>query len=144
MKCKSGTAATIDVVEVIGQGGKLSAFRFVKYLLKYYTTSLTTLKLQLSFEPTPRIFQTLLFENLRIFESNSPHALIVPFLARHPAITNLVLSVCNTATATTTIACPLSACHLPHIEELSCPKGCVRPLLSAVTPASPLHTLQVV
>ena len=90
------------------------------------------------------MFQSLLFENLTIFETNTPHALVAPFLARHPAITNLVLDVCNPATATTAVACPLTDCHLPHIEELSCPKGCVRPLLSAVTTASPLTNLQVI
>ena len=30
------------------------------------------------------------------------------------------------------------------MEQLTCPKGCVWPLLSVVTPASPLYNLQVV
>jgi hypothetical protein len=84
------------------------------------------------------------FENLAEFETNIPHALIAPFLARHPIITYLVLDVCNAATTATAVACPLTSCDLPHIEELSCPKGCVRALLSTATPASPLYKLQVV
>ena len=133
------------MVEVIGQGGKPSAFKIVQCLLEYYTTNITALKLRLSFEPTSRALQNLEFRHLDIFETNIPHTLIAPFLARHPTITRLVLDVCNAATATTAVACPLTSCHLPHIEELSCPKGCVRPLLSLVMPpASPLSKLQVV
>lgn len=132
----------IDVVEVIGPGGKPSAFKIVQCLLEYYMTNITALKLRLSFEPTSDILQSLEFTNLKIFETNIPHSLVAPFLARHPTITNLVLDVCNTATTST--FCPLTGCHLPDIEQLSCPKGCVRPLLSAVTPASPLYNLQVV
>ena len=144
MKCENDTAATIDVVEVIGQGGKPSAFKIVNRFLKYYTTNITILKLQLSFEPTSHMLHDLWFANLTIFQTNIPHALIAPFLARHPAITNLALDVCNATTATAAVACPLTSCYLPNIEHLSCPKGCVRPLLSAVMPASPLGKLQVI
>ena len=87
---------------------------------------------------------TLRFTNLNIFKTNIPHAIVMPFLARHPTTTNLVLDTCNVATATTSVACLLASCHLPHIEQLTCPKGCVWPLLSAVMPASPLYNLQVV
>jgi hypothetical protein len=90
------------------------------------------------------MLQSLKFTNLEIFETNIPHVLIAPFLVRHASVTSLVLDVCNTATATTAIACPLTSCHLSHIEQLSCPKGCVWPLVSAVTLASPLYNLQVI
>lgn len=116
----------------------------VQRLLGYYTTNLTTLTLRLSFEPTSRTLQGLIFPKLNIFETNIPHAVIAPFLARHPTITNLVLDTCNATSTTTFVPCPLSSCRLPHIEQLTCPKGCVRPLLSVVTPASPLYNLQVV
>lgn len=142
-KCEDDAAATIDVVEVIGQGGKLSAFKVVRCLLEYYTTNITALRLRLSFEPTSQMLQSLEFANLTIFETNIPHTLIAPFLAKHPNITELVLDICNTAASTTAVACPLTT-HLPHIESLSCPKGCVRPLLSAAMLASPLYSLQIV
>lgn len=135
---------TTDIVEVIRWGGKLSAFRIVRHFLKYYIMNITILKLQLSFKPTSHMLQGLEFTNLVIFQTNIPHALITPFLTRHPSITNLALDVCNTATATFAIACPLASCHLPNIEHLSCPKGCVQPLLSAIMPASPLAKLQVI
>ena len=144
MKCENDTTVTVDVVEVIGQGGKLSAFKIVRRILQYYTMNITALNLRLSFEPTSHMLQNLEFANLSIFETNVPHALIAPFLTRHPTITNLVLDVCNAATATTAVACPLTGCNLSHVEQLCCPKGCVRPLLSAVTPASPLYNLQVI
>lgn len=144
LKCESDAAATTDIVEVIGQGGKPSAFKIVKCILEYYTTNIAALKLQLSFKPTPHMLQNLKFTGLTIFETNVPHALIAPFLARHPAITNLVLDVCNTATTTTTVTCPLTNCNLSRLVQLSCPKGCVRPLLSAAMPASPLYNLQVI
>ena len=144
MKCENDTAATIDVVEVIRQGGKPFAFKIVQRLLTYYMMDITSLRLRLSFEPTSHMLRHLKFENLKEFETNIPHALIAPFLARHPVIAYLVLDVCNAATATTAVACPLTSCNLPHIEELSCPKGCVHPLLSTVMPASPLYKLQVV
>jgi len=144
VKCESNTVATIDMVEVIGWGGKLSTFMIVQCLLGYHMMNLTTLRLQLSFKPTLHALQGLIFTNLNIFEMNIPHAVIISFLARHPTITNLVLDACNAATATTFIACPLTSCHLPHIEQLICPKGCVQPLLSVVMPASPLYNLQVI
>jgi hypothetical protein len=148
-RCEEDTTATIDVVEVIGQGGKPSAFKIIRCLLEYYMTNITTLKLRLSFEPTPCMIQGLEFKNLRTFETNVPHVLIAPFLKRHSDITHLVLDVCNIHTATTAVACPLTDCRLPHIEELSCPKGCVRPLLSAAalptgSQGSPLRNLQVI
>ena len=144
VKCENNIAATIDVVEAIGQGGKPSAFKIVRCILEYYTTNITTLNLRLSFEPTLQMLQNLEFTRLRIFETNIPHVIIAAFLARHPALTNLTLDVCNAASATTAVACPLSSCNLSRIEQLSCPKGCVRPLLSAATPASPLYNLQVI
>ena len=70
------------MVEVIGQAGKPSAFKIVQRLLKYHTTNITTLRLRLSFEPTLHMLQSLLFENLTIFETNTPHAVIAPFLAQ--------------------------------------------------------------
>jgi hypothetical protein len=144
VKCENDTAATIDTVEVIGQGGNPSAFKIVRCILEYYTTNITALKLRLSFEPTSRMLQNLEFTNLIIFETNIPHAVVAPFLARHPAITELALDVCNVATASTASACPLASCNLSCVEQLSCPKGCVWPLLSAVTPISPLYHLQVI
>jgi len=133
------------MVEVIGQGGKLSAFMIVQCLLRYHMTNLTTLRLWLSFEPTLHVLHRLIFTNLNIFKTNIPHAIVASFLVRHPTITNLVLDACNAATATTFVACPLTSCHLLHIEQLTCPpKGCVWPLLSVVMPASPLYNLQVI
>jgi hypothetical protein len=146
-RCEEDTAAVIDVVEVIGQGGKPSAFKIVRCLLEYYMTNITALKLRLSFEPTPCMLRGFEFKNLEIFETNIPHILIAPFLARHTDITHLVLDVYNVHMATTAIACPLASCRLPHIEKLLCPKGCVWPLLSAVTllsRGSPLRNLQVI
>jgi len=144
VKRENNTTVTINTVKVIGQGGKPTAFKIVQCLLEYYTTNITALKLQLSFEPTLHMLQHLEFTNLTIFETNIPHTIIVPFLGKHPTITNLVLSVCNIGAATIAIACPLTTCHLPHLKQLSCPKGCVQPLLSAVALASLLYNLQVV
>ena len=129
------------MVEVIEQGGKPSTFKIVNHFLKYYMTNITILKLQLSFEPTSHMLHDLGFANLMIFQTNIPHALIAPFLARHPAITNLALDICNAATATAAVTCPLTSCYLPNIKHLSCPKSYVWPLLSAVMPASPLGKL---
>jgi len=144
MKCENNIAATVDTFEVIGQGGKPSAFKIVRCILKYYTINIAALTLRLSFKPTSQMIQNLEFPNLSIFETNIPHAVIASFLVRHPAITILVLDVCNATTATTALACPLTSCDLSRIEQLTCPKGCVRPLLSSVTPpASPLYNLQV-
>jgi len=45
MKCENDTAATVDVVKVIEQGGKLSAFKIVRCILEYYTINITALVL---------------------------------------------------------------------------------------------------
>jgi hypothetical protein len=147
VRCEEDTTAAIDVVEVIGQGGKPSAFKIIQCLLEYYMMNITALNLWLSFEPTPHMLQGFEFKNLEIFETNIPHILIAPFLARHTDITHLVLDVCNVHMVTTAVACPLASCCLPHIEELSCSKGCVQPLLLAVallSQGSLLCNLQVI
>jgi hypothetical protein len=133
----------IDVVEVTGSAGKRATFKIVRSILNH-TINMASLTLQLSFEPTLRMLQNLKFKNLTIFVTNIPHSTIAPFLERHPGLTHLTLHACNAARVTTPTHCPLIRSCLPLLEELSCPKGCVWPILSDITPASPLYNLRVV
>jgi hypothetical protein len=81
---------------------------------------------------------TLAFVNLMIINSNIPHTIIVPFLARCPHIMSLVLD----GTCGNTATCPLGKCHLPLLKELTCPPSCVRALTSVGNPLRHLEVMQ--
>jgi hypothetical protein len=136
LRCKQDVATKVDIVEVLQGAGIRANFKAIRGILKC-TTNITSLTLRLSFEPVWLMLPTTLdFVNLTILNSNIPHANVVPFLTRHPRITNLVLDTCNAA------SCPLIGCRLPRLEELICPPGCVQALTSVASPLSRLGVVQ--
>ena len=129
-------APSVDIAEVLDKAGSLASFNSIRAILRR-TKKITTLHLQISFEPDLRILPpTLVFKNLTTLNVNIPHATLAPFLANHQKIQNLVLSgPCDLPT------CPLTDCHLPCLEDLVCLPSCVRALTSA---DSPLQRLGVI
>jgi hypothetical protein len=133
-KHQSNIAESIDIVEVLDKAGSLTSFNYIRAILKR-TKNITTLYLQISFEPDRYILPpALVFQNLTTLNVNVPHAALAHFLLKHLEIQNLVLSgPCDLPT------CPLTGCHLPRLEDLVCLPGCVR----ALTSGSPLQRLGV-
>ena len=130
-------ALRVDIVEVLDKAGsfKLASFNLIRAILKR-TKNATTLRLYLPSGLDRCILpSSMVFQNLTTLDVNIPHATLAPFLAKHPYIQNLVLDgPCDLPT------CPLTGCHLPHLEDLVCLPGCVRALTSA---SSPLQWLGV-
>ncbi len=63
------------------------------------------------------------FNGLVALDVNIPHATLASFLQSHPRIEVLVLGPCNN-----TQQCPLTGCHLPSLQHITCPPSCVRAL----------------
>jgi hypothetical protein len=126
-----------DIVEVVGKAGNWASFKSIRAIL-LRTKNITTLRLRFSFAPAFRILPaTLVLKNLTSLDANISHTALAMFLRNHPHITNLTIGACNVAVAS---SCPLTACHLPNLEELACPPGCVRALASATIPLTRLIT----
>lgn len=119
---------------MLDKAGSLTSFNSIRSILRR-TKNITTLHLQLSFEPDCRVLPSaLVFHNLTTLNVNIPHAALAHFLLKHLAIQNLVLSgPCDLPT------CPLTGFHLPCLEDLVCRPGCIR----ALTSGSPLQWLGV-
>jgi hypothetical protein len=137
LRCEQDIAMKVNIVEVLQKAGKRPAFKAIRGILQR-TTNITSLTLRLSSAPSLSIFSTTpSFVNLTVINSNIPHTIIAPFLARHPDITSLVLD----GTCGNNDTCPLGNCRLPLLEELTCPPSCVCALTSV---GSPLQRLEVV
>jgi len=91
MTRKRDLAATINIVEVYGDAGSLSALNAVQQVLRR-TLNITSLTLIFSFEPALRVLPTTqVFNNLTDLNVNAPHSALIQFLIAHSLISSLVV-----------------------------------------------------
>ncbi|KAI0690827.1 hypothetical protein C8T65DRAFT_587611 [Cerioporus squamosus] len=69
----------------------------------------------------PDVFFLVDMQQLRLFKTNLPHAMIAGFLGNHPFITDLVIGPCGSVDE----PCPLRDIDLEHVATLECEQSCV-------------------